>query len=120
VQAHAATLGDAIGGLGIGSRLSDVARLDAIPEASPWLAAVGAGRNARSQRCCGEQSRQRFLAGQRVLVVGMACLDHALDAPHCSDRSAHRFRARLRSSANSERMNARKTSLASFASYAQR
>jgi hypothetical protein len=81
VQAHAAMLGDAIGGLGIGSRLSGVARLDAIPETSPWLAAVGAGRNARSQRCCGEQSQQRLLAGQRVLVVGMACLHHALDAP---------------------------------------
>ena len=48
VQAHAAMLGDAIGGLGIGSRVSDVARLDAIPETSPWLAALGAGRNARS------------------------------------------------------------------------
>jgi hypothetical protein len=33
------------------------------------------------QRCWGEQSQQRFLARQRVLVVDLANLDHALDAP---------------------------------------
>ncbi|MCG8589640.1 MAG: hypothetical protein MJE66_10145 [Proteobacteria bacterium] len=54
VQAHAAMLGDAIGGFGIGSRFTHVVWLDAIPHASPWLAAVGAGRNVRAQGCCGE------------------------------------------------------------------
>jgi hypothetical protein len=52
VQAHAAMLGHAIGGFGIGSRFTYVVRLDAIAEASPWLAAMRAGRDARPQ---GEQ-----------------------------------------------------------------
>ena len=41
-------------------------------------------------------------------------------APHCSAGTPHLRRARLRSSANNERMNARSTSLVGFASYAQR
>ncbi len=52
VQTHAAMLGHAIGGLGIGIRFPHVVWIDAISHASPWLATVGAGRNARSQ---GEQ-----------------------------------------------------------------
>ena len=55
------------------------------------VAAVSAGRNARPQGCRGEQREQRFVASQRVLVAGVAGLDHALNSPRRSRQHALDF-----------------------------
>jgi len=66
VEAHAAVLGNAARGFGIGV---GVLGLDAIAEAPPPLAGVGTGRDAGAQRCAGQRGEQGLVAGEGVVVA---------------------------------------------------
>ena len=51
------------------------------PIRPPPLAAVGAGRDPGADGCRREQGEQRFVACERVIILGVARLDHAPDPP---------------------------------------
>jgi len=56
VRAHAAILGHAIRCFGVRDIFDVFVWLHTVAEAPPRLAAMGAGRDARTQRCCGKES----------------------------------------------------------------
>jgi len=76
VEAHAAMLGNAARGFGIGV---GVFRLDAIAEAPPALAGVGTGRDAGAQRCGGQRCEQGLVAGEGVVVAIGTRLEQSRD-----------------------------------------
>jgi hypothetical protein len=72
VQAHTAVPGGAFGGFGIGSRLSDVSRLDAIAEAS---------RGGRRWKCVSAWMRRR---AERAAVRRARARLHRQRGPRCA------------------------------------
>ncbi len=66
VEAHAIVLRDAGRGFGVSV---GVLRLDAVAQAPPSLAGVGARRDAGAQRCGGERSQEGLVSGKGVVVA---------------------------------------------------
>jgi hypothetical protein len=66
MEAHASVRGDTGRGIGV---CAQPVRIDTVPEASPPLATLRAGCDARAQRGCGEVREKWFLSGERLVVV---------------------------------------------------
>ena len=85
VETHAGVLGNAGRGFGIGVGLLG---LDAIAEAPPPLARVGAGGDAGAERCGGQRGQQGLVAGEHVVVAFGARREQARDAARRAPQDA--------------------------------
>jgi hypothetical protein len=68
MKAHTSVRGDAGRGIRVCAQL---VRIDTVPEASPPLATLRAGCDARAQRGRGEVREKWFLSGERLVAAAV-------------------------------------------------